>query len=221
MAAWPLDDIRIESESVTLRYMPEEHMRWLATHSHGLVLAPHQTGYLSDWPHVESESAYRHGFLSHHWNGRVNWSPQAWTLPFGVYIDGREEPIGTQDLHTQYFLTTKTVNTGSWLLREFQSQGYGGQMREAALWFAFHTLGAERARTSANIENERSRRVTTRLGYWEDGTEEHVVQGVLRIVQRYCVDRATFERHCRRTPTVVCPPTAFAMFGLGGGQDAS
>jgi RimJ/RimL family protein N-acetyltransferase len=212
--AWPLEHLRIDTENVSLRYLSEDHLRWLATHSYGKVLAPHQVGYLSDWPHVDSEAAYQHGFLSHHWNCRINWSPQAWTLPLGIYIAGREYPIGTQDLNARQFLITKTVSTGSWILQEFQSNGYGGQMREAALWFAFHVLGAERARTSANILNERSRRVTERLGYWEDGTEEHVVMGELRTVQRYCLDQATFDQHATRIPTVSCPATTLAMFGL-------
>jgi phytoene dehydrogenase-like protein len=101
--------------------------------------------------------------------------------------DGRL--AGTQGLRGEKFPVLRTVGTGSWLGREFQVQGFGKEMRSAALSFAFDYLGADWATTSAFIDNASSAGVSRALGYVEDGHDRLAPRGEARDLQRYLMTR--------------------------------
>jgi RimJ/RimL family protein N-acetyltransferase len=106
-------------------------------------------------------------FLDYHELKRRDWTPEAWGLELGVWLDG--EPVGVQALMSERFAETRTVGTGSWLGRRFQRRGVGTEMRTAVLELAFRGLGAHVARSGAIDGNAASLGVSEKLGYREVG----------------------------------------------------
>lgn len=102
-------------------------------------------------------------FLDYHELRRREWSPEAWHLELGVWLEG--EPVGVQAVTAENFASTRTVMTGSWLGLRFQRRGTGTEMRTAVLELAFRGLGAEAARSGAIEGNAASLRVSEKLGY--------------------------------------------------------
>jgi RimJ/RimL family protein N-acetyltransferase len=111
----------------------------------------------------EPSPQFERGFVQYHWSTRALWRPSEWNLELGVARDGRL--VGVQGMGARDFAILRTVNTGSWLGRRFQRQGYGTEMRAAVLELAFRGLGAEAAVSGAVVGNEASRRVSEKLGY--------------------------------------------------------
>jgi RimJ/RimL family protein N-acetyltransferase len=106
-------------------------------------------------------------FLDYHELRRREWSPEAWHLELGVWLEG--EPVGVQEVTATDFARTRTVATGSWLSGRVQGHGVGTEMRTAVLELAFRGLGAEVARSGAIDGNAASLRVSEKLGYREIG----------------------------------------------------
>lgn len=108
-------------------------------------------------------------FLRYHWGRRSATAPEKWDLAFAVLLEGRV--VGSQAVHTSEFPVLREVHTGSYLAKHVQGGGVGTRMRAMVLELSFGYFGAEWA-TSGFVEgNERSRRVSTRLGYEADGIE--------------------------------------------------
>ena len=102
-------------------------------------------------------------FLPYHEMRRREWTPDAWGLELGVWLEGR--PVGVQAMNGADFARTRRVDTGSWLGQRFQGRGVGTEMRTAVLELAFRGLGAELARSGAIDGNLASLRVSEKLGY--------------------------------------------------------
>jgi RimJ/RimL family protein N-acetyltransferase len=108
-------------------------------------------------------------FLRYHRERRVATAPDKWDLAFAVVLDGKV--VGCQAVHTTNFPVLGEVHTGSYLARQVQGRGVGTRMRAMVLDLAFGHFGAQWA-TSGYVEgNERSRRISERLGYEVDGIE--------------------------------------------------
>jgi RimJ/RimL family protein N-acetyltransferase len=101
------------------------------------------------------------------WRHRANWSVEDWTLTSGVFVEG--SLVGVQDLGAEHFRAVRSVETGSWLGRAFQGQGFGREMREAVLHLAFAGLGAEEALSGAFEDNASSLATSRAVGYEENG----------------------------------------------------
>lgn len=102
-------------------------------------------------------------FAAYHELRRREWTPEAWHLELGVWVEG--ELAGVQHIGSERFAETRTVATGSWLGRDFQGRGVGTEMRTAVLELAFRGLGAEAARSGAIDGNAASLRVSEKLAY--------------------------------------------------------
>jgi RimJ/RimL family protein N-acetyltransferase len=102
-------------------------------------------------------------FVEYHETQRREWSPDAWHLELGVWLEG--ELAGVQALESTGFAETRTVGTGSWLGGAFQGRGVGTEMRTAVLELAFRGLGAVAARSGAVDGNAASLAVSEKLGY--------------------------------------------------------
>jgi len=89
--------------------------------------------------------------MQNHWWARGDWTRENWRLLLAVFRDG--QVIGQQNLSTRDFATTGEARTGFWLGHRFQGQGYGTQMRAAALTLAFDGLGATRLTSTAFADN--------------------------------------------------------------------
>jgi RimJ/RimL family protein N-acetyltransferase len=127
-----------------------------------------------EWTDVPSPQLERNT-LQFYWRTRAELRPAAWTLNFGVIIDG--VVVGTTGLITSQFATTGVFETGSWLGRAHQGTGIGREMRVATLQLGFAGFGAQLATTTAFADNGPSLGVTRSLGYAPNGCETKVRRG--------------------------------------------
>jgi RimJ/RimL family protein N-acetyltransferase len=179
---WPLFGLRIRTERLVLRPPTDDDLAALVEVARAGIHPPDEMPFGTAWTAAPSP-AFEYGFLQHFWGSRANWSPDAWMLNLMVERDG--EPMGGQSIGADGFAVMRTVATGSWLGLPFQGKGYGREMREAVLAFAFDTLGASVATSEAFLDNAASGGVSRSLGYEENGRGSLAPQGVARETQRY------------------------------------
>ncbi|HTV12199.1 MAG TPA: GNAT family protein [Acidimicrobiales bacterium] len=132
-------------------------------------------------------------FLRYHWGRRAATTPEKWHLAFAIVVDG--EVVGSQAVHTTNFAVLREVHTGSYLSRRAQGRGVGTRMRTIVLDLAFGHFGAQWA-TSGFVEgNERSRRISERLGYQADGNELLAISARAVESQRLRLSRKRWLEH--------------------------
>jgi RimJ/RimL family protein N-acetyltransferase len=187
---WPLFDLRVRYLDVELRLPNDTELRELLRIAKDGIHPPGQCPFLTPWSEVPSP-AFERNFFQHHWQLRGGWTPENWTLNFGVWVDGRL--VGSQSLRGDAFAVRRTVETGSWLGQEFQGGGVGTRMRQAALGFAFDHLGAQFAQSGYLPFNVASNRVSLKLGYRPDGTEVHDQAGKQVIEHRMRLERERWD----------------------------
>ena len=107
----------------------------------------------------------------------------------------------------------RTVETGSWLGRAFQSQGIGTEMRAAVLALAFDGLGAEVASSGAMDRNAASRRVSEKLATKPNGEGSVAPRGVPVVERRYQLRRERWDRD-RHPVAIEHLDECLGMFGL-------
>jgi RimJ/RimL family protein N-acetyltransferase len=87
-----------------------------------------------------------------------------WTLDFAIVIE--REIVGLQRLRGfDHWPRRRNVGTSSWIVAAARSRGYGTRARVAVLDLAFQVLKAEAALSWTLPVNDRSRRLSERLGY--------------------------------------------------------
>jgi RimJ/RimL family protein N-acetyltransferase len=187
-AAWPLYGLRIRRERLLLRLPTDADLEILMAVAKRGIHPPDEMPFGIAWSTLPSP-AFERGFLQHHWGLRAAWTPENWQLNLMIELDG--QPIGSQSIHAERFSAMRTVQTGSWLGRAFQGQGYGREMRSAVLAFAFDGLRASVATTEAFLDNAASAGVSRSLGYEENGRGALAPEGVARETQRF---RMTVDR---------------------------
>lgn len=165
MTAWPLFGLRLRCRDVTLRLVRESDLARLA------AIVP---GDWEDNPHSERfaglDAAQNRLRLQYqeYWRALGTWSPASWQLPMAVEHAGAV--VGVQQLEAENFPVLRTVDSGSWLVREVRGRGVGVAMRMAVLGLAFDHLAALAAVTSADLDNGASLGVSRRIGYADNGT---------------------------------------------------
>ena len=187
-SAWPVFGLRIRSEHLVLRPPTDDDVVRMIDLAQAGIHPPDEMPFGVAWSVVPSPE-FERAFLKFHWGTRSGWTPEAWTVDFLAELDGRL--IGTQGLHANDFAIHRIVDTGSWLGRAHQGQGFGKEMRSAVLSFAFDGLGARIAESSAFLDNLASSGVSRALGYEDNGRGALAPQGVSRETQRF---RMTEER---------------------------
>jgi len=181
-AAWPPFGLRIRTARLVLRLPADDDLIPLMELARAGIHEPGTMPFGSAWSTVPSP-LFERGFLQHHWAARGTWSPDRWFLHLMVEHDG--QPIGSQSVDAVEFATTRTVHTGSWLGRASQGRGFGKEMREAVLAFAFDGLGARLATTEAFLDNGPSNGVSRSLGYEPAGSGSLAPEGVARETQKF------------------------------------
>ncbi|WEG10556.1 GNAT family protein [Microbacterium horticulturae] len=164
---WPLFALELETPRVLMRPVRDEDLPGLAQAALDGVHDPGRTPFGVPWTDAPPEDLVRN-LATFQWSLRERVSPQSWVVPFGVHVDGRI--VGCQDLSAHDFANRRTVQSGSWLTQSAQGKGIGTEMRAALLLFAFDTLGAEWAESSAADWNAASLAVSRKLGYTPNGT---------------------------------------------------
>lgn len=180
--AWPLFGLRLRSEHLVLRLPRDEDLPAFIDLAKDGIHPPDEMPFGVAWSVVPSP-AFERSFVQHHWLMRAAWTPEAWTLNLLVELDGRA--IGTQSIMAKDFAIHRTVDTGSWLGRAYQGQGFGKEMRSSVLSLAFDGLGARVAESAAFLDNVASSGVSRALGYADNGRGSLAPQGVARETQRF------------------------------------
>ncbi|MDR7301839.1 GNAT family N-acetyltransferase [Haloactinomyces albus] len=187
---WPLRHLVLHTPGLELRPDDDAGLLELVGEAYRGVHPPETMPFGFPWTDAPAEELGCNT-LQHHWKLRAELTPGSWTLNFLVRRDGRV--IGTQGLTAKNFAITREVHTGSWIGRRHQGQGYGTEMRAAALAFAFDHLDAEQARSDAFTDNPASRGVSRKLGYVEDGVQRQARRGESADVVRLLLTRERFD----------------------------
>ncbi|MGP5683652.1 GNAT family N-acetyltransferase [Brachybacterium alimentarium] len=190
-AEYPPYGLRLHAGDLTLRTLAEDDLLEYAQLLRRPVFEDPESPQVFPWYKTEPEIRVREA-LRFQWRLRAAVSPHEWTLPLGIWADGRL--IGCQDVAAERFAQRRTVTSGSWLTLEAHGKGYGKLMRQAMLVLAFDHLGATRAESSAVLGNAASFAVSHGCGYVENGTAVGPQPGDALIEQRFLVTPETFRR---------------------------
>ena len=174
---WPLFDLRLAGPRLTLRPMREADLDLLAAElPEDLEMNPARTRFDTSVSGFGAASS-RH---QEYWTAYGSWRPAGVATQlrgncrFRSGRASRGQVIGVQELEgVDNFLTLRTVDTSSYLIKSARGQGYGKEMRRAVLALAFGPLGAQAAITSAWHDNAASLGVSRALGYRPNGETLH------------------------------------------------
>jgi RimJ/RimL family protein N-acetyltransferase len=191
MDPWPFRHLVLRTPRLELRPDDDEGLLELVEQAHRGVHPPDEMPFAHEWTDAPPEELGRNT-LQYYWRVRAALTPADWVINFLVRLDGRV--IGTQSLNAVDFRVLREVSSGSWIGLEHQGKGIGTEMRAAVLMLAFDHLDAVRARSAAAIGNPKSRGVSRRLGYVEDGTSWAVRRGERAEDVRFLVTRDRFAR---------------------------
>ncbi len=179
---WPIFGLRLATPRLILRPVCDDDLAEFVD----LVLAgihdPAAMPFAMPWTDAPRDQLIENT-LRFHWRGRAASVPDDWSVSFAVRSKGAL--LGTQEISAVDFAVTRTVETGSWLGRSHQGNGFGTEMRCAVVDFAFDHLRATRAQTDAFSDNAASLAVSRKVGYLPNGD---------RVVQRRPGEAATNQR---------------------------
>ncbi len=167
----PLPSLLLRTERLELRLPTDAEVEALARaiEEHG-IHPREEMPFAVAWTDAIGTPAFVPNMLRRFREQRQHRVPDDWRMNFLAFLDGR--PIGSQSIGAENFAIARSVATGSYLLRPFQGQGLGTEMRAAVLAFAFDVLEAERAESGAIAGNDASARVSEKLGYEHVGWSE-------------------------------------------------
>ncbi len=206
---WPLFGLEVRTPRLSLHVPDDGELAVLARLSDD-IHPPDRMPFTVPWS-IEPPDVRHPAFLQHHWGRRAAWTPEAWGIDFAVIAEG--ELVGCQHIGANGFAEERTVITGSWLHRPRQGQGLGREMRAAILHLAFAGLGAERATSSAYVDNLASQRVSEAVGYTRTGEADEEGHGMTRRRIDYGLERSAWEEHCRSDITIAGLDRCRALFG--------
>lgn len=191
---WPLFDLRVRTPTLELRYPNDDDVIELVALAVRGIHDPADMPFGMPWTDAPPGEFERNccQFL---WRQRAELTAKSWHLPMVVALDA--ELIGSQGLAATEFVARRTVETGSWLGRAFQGQGFGKEMRQAILHLGFAGLGAERAVTGAWHDNGPSLGVTRALGYRANGESIEMRRDAADRQLHYAMDRVDWESRRR------------------------
>ncbi|PWH07298.1 N-acetyltransferase [Brachybacterium endophyticum] len=207
--------LRVRSGALTMRMLRDEDMPEYAALLRRPVFAVPDAPHVFPWYARDEEERVREA-LRFQWRLRSELHPEKWTLPFGIWVDGRL--VGCQDLGATAFAVRRVVTSGSWLTLDQQGRGYGSLMRRTVLALAFDHLGAVRAESAAVVGNARSYGVSHACGYEHNGTE--VIEQAGRAIehQRFVVTPATFRRGDAEVQVEGLTPALRSLLGADEGR---
>ncbi len=209
---WPIYDLRLRTERLELRLPNENEIAELCAVAQAGIHPPDEMPFGFAWTDKPSPRFERE-YIQWHWKARAEWTPAAWHLELGVFLEGR--PIGCQELSARDFAVVRRVGTGSWLGRAHQGQGLGKEMRTAVLALAFDGLHAEIAETEAFVDNPASSGVSRALGYAPNGTGRMAPRSVARDSFRFRMTRELWLGRPRPSVVIEGLDACRDLFGPG------
>jgi RimJ/RimL family protein N-acetyltransferase len=191
MDAWPLRHLVLRTPRLELRPDDDAGLSELVEVAKAGVHDPAEMPFSVPWTDGLADD-HGLGMVQFFLGVRARLTARDWAICFLVRHEG--EVIGVQELSARDFAVLREVNTGSWLGKSFQGNGFGTEMRIAVLQFAFDHLGAHIARSAAWQGNRASHRVSEKLGYVRDGTVAAAPRGQRLEHVRLRLDAADFVR---------------------------
>jgi RimJ/RimL family protein N-acetyltransferase len=167
----PLTRLRVLTPRLELRLATRAELRALAELAQRGIHDPAEMPFGVAWTDAAGEPSFLEDSIEHHESALPEWQPDDWRLNLIAFHRGR--PVGVQSMRGERFAERRTVDTGSWLGREWQGRGLGTEMRAGVLHLAFAGLGAEVATSGAIAGNPQSLGVSRKLGYAVVGS--HIV----------------------------------------------
>jgi len=164
---WPLFGLQVRTPRLELRYPTDDDYRAVVALAAEGIHDRDAMPFAVPWTRAESPLLERN-MLQYYWSQRGALSPTRWSLPLVVFDD--DQPVGIQDVMAEQFAVTRTVETGSWLVRRAQGHGLGTEMRAAVLHLAFEGLGASEAYSASFADNAASAAVSRANGYEPNGS---------------------------------------------------
>jgi RimJ/RimL family protein N-acetyltransferase len=163
---YPELGLRITEGSLELRGLTDDDLAALGALAQRGVHPPEEMPFYHPWTDAPTEQIPL-GMAQYHWGRRAGFSPAAWSLDLGVWVDG--ELVGSQGFGTTDYLVRRTGETGSWLGIEHQGRGIGTRMRRAMCAFLFDHLDAVEITSGAFCDNPASIAVSHKVGYVDNG----------------------------------------------------
>ncbi|MEZ4393596.1 MAG: GNAT family N-acetyltransferase [Polyangiales bacterium] len=202
--------LRVRTPRLELRAPTDDDLDALLAVARAGVHDPAVMPFVVPWTDLTG-SAFDEGFMGYYQHARETWSPERWSLPLAVVVEGAA--VGVQSVGAVRFSERRTVDTGSWLGRAYQGRGLGAEMRRAVLHLAFEGLGALFAETGALEGNAASLRVTERLGYAPHGERVVSPRGAPVRERRFRLEREGWLRVRRDDISLVGLEACAGLFG--------
>lgn len=172
MRHWSLTALEHTTPDLTLRLPTDAELDELAQVAADGVHSDDAVCFPQPWASGSPEERARN-VLQNHWWARGDWASDNWRLLLAVFRG--DQVIGQQNLSARDFAVTGEARTGFWVGQRFQGQGYGTQMRAAALTLAFDGLSARRVTSTAFAHNTASRAISSKFGYRPNGVHRVAV----------------------------------------------
>jgi RimJ/RimL family protein N-acetyltransferase len=183
---WPAAGVSARAGDLELRWIDDDLLVELAEVAARGVHAPEAMPFYTPWTRGTPAEVAR-SVLKSQWSARQNIGPGKLTLEHAVLVDG--VVVGSQGASGENWPTLRSVETGSWLGREFQGRGIGTRMRVLMLHLLFDGLGAADVTSGAFADNPASNAVSLRVGYEFDGTTRLAREGQVARGNRYRMSR--------------------------------
>ncbi|MEU3752436.1 GNAT family protein [Streptomyces olivoreticuli] len=197
MHHWPITDLELSTPELVLRLPSDTELDELAQVAAEGVIPDGAVYFPQPWASAPPAERARN-VVQNHWWARGDWNRDNWRLLLAVFHDG--QVIGQQNLSARDFAATGEARTGFWLGRRFQGQGYGTQMRAAALALAFNGLDAARVTSTAFSDNAASRAVSRKFGYRPNGVHRIAVDGRSFDTHEEVISAADWRTHAHLVP---------------------
>ena len=162
----PVLGLRVTAGPLQLRGITDDDLPAMCALAEAGIHPADRMPFLFPWTDAPPGELARNT-AQYHWRKRAEFSPQAWALLLGVWLDG--VLVGCQGFETTDYLVTRTGETGSWLGLAYQGRGIGTAMRQAICAFVFDHLDAEEVTSGAFVDNPASLAVSRKVGYVENG----------------------------------------------------
>jgi RimJ/RimL family protein N-acetyltransferase len=207
---WPIAGLRLTTSRLELRWPSDDDLVALAEVAAAGIHDVDDMPFGIPWSRAP-EGELERGVIQYHWRTRGAWAPDDWSWNPVVVFEG--QVVGTQGMTGRDFVLRRTVNTGSWLGRDYQGRGIGTEMRAAVLHLAFAGLRARRAETDVWDDNAASLGVTRRLGYQPNGERIEVSEDRGRRQVFFRLSRDDWEQQTRPEVEVDGLAPCLAQFG--------
>jgi len=205
---WPLFGLEVRTPRLALRYPDDDLALELVELAERGIHEPGTMPFAVPWTDDPPRA-----HLQHLWRNRSEWGPARWHCQLVAIECGAV--VGTQGMIGEHFAARRVVETGSWVGAAHQGRGVGTEMRAAVLHLAFAGLGAQQAITAAWHDNERSRRVTERMGYEPNGWSTELRRDKPDRMDRFVLERGRWEARRRDDIEIIGLAACRELFGLG------